>query len=175
MTCLHVFNCFIPHVSVFRFQNQLCRFMLSCLLQKPVNAFDFSVFSLGIRDIFVFFTILVFQLLGSGYGRWPQDMLTRMKGNSIFLFTTASRPALGPTQPPIQCVPGTLSLRVKWPGREADRSPPSCAKIKNEWSYTSTLQYALMAWYWVKKKHRKEITVCSESSELHSSRFFMLE
>jgi len=42
-------------------------------------------------------------------------------------FTNASRPALGPTQPPTQWVPGTLSLEVKRPGREADRSPPSSA------------------------------------------------
>jgi hypothetical protein len=35
----------------------------------------------------------------------------------IFLFTTASRTALGPTQPPIQWVPGALSLGVKRPGR----------------------------------------------------------
>jgi hypothetical protein len=38
----------------------------------------------------------------------------------IFLFTTASRTFLEPTQPPIQWVPGALSLRVKRPGREAD-------------------------------------------------------
>jgi hypothetical protein len=30
------------------------------------------------------------------------------------------------------------SLGVKWPGREADHSPPSSAEVKNEWSYTST-------------------------------------
>jgi hypothetical protein len=35
-----------------------------------------------------------------------------------------------PTQPPIQWVPGTLSLGVKWPGREADHSPPSSAEVK---------------------------------------------
>jgi hypothetical protein len=40
-----------------------------------------------------------------------------------------SRPALGPTQPPIQWVPGALSLGVKRAGREADHSPPSSAKV----------------------------------------------
>jgi hypothetical protein len=49
----------------------------------------------------------------------------------------ASRPALGPTQPPIQWVPGALSLGIKWPGREADHSPQSNAEVKNAWSYTS--------------------------------------
>jgi len=47
----------------------------------------------------------------------------------VFLFTTASRTALGPTQPPIQWVPGVLSLGVKRPGREADHSPPSSAEV----------------------------------------------
>jgi hypothetical protein len=56
----------------------------------------------------------------------------------IFLFTTASRTALGPTHPPIYWVPGALSLGVKRPGREADHSPPSSAEVKNAWSYTST-------------------------------------
>jgi hypothetical protein len=52
-------------------------------------------------------------------------------GLGIFLFTTASRMFLGPTQPPIQWVPGALSLVVKRPGREADHSPPSSAEVKN--------------------------------------------
>jgi hypothetical protein len=38
----------------------------------------------------------------------------------------------------IQWVPGTLSPVVKRPEREADLSPPSSAKIKNEWKYSST-------------------------------------
>jgi hypothetical protein len=49
--------------------------------------------------------------------------------------TTASRQAVGPTQPPIQWVPRALSLGVKQPGHEADHSPPSNAEVKNEWSY----------------------------------------
>jgi hypothetical protein len=48
----------------------------------------------------------------------------------IFLITTASSTALGPTQPPIQVVPGALSVGEKRPGREADHSPPSSAVVK---------------------------------------------
>jgi hypothetical protein len=56
----------------------------------------------------------------------------------IFLFTTLSRTALGPAQPPIQWISGVLSLGAKRPRREADHSPPSSAEVKNVWSYTST-------------------------------------
>jgi hypothetical protein len=38
--------------------------------------------------------------------------------------------ALGPTQPPIQWIPGAPSLGVKRPGREADHSLPSSAEVK---------------------------------------------
>jgi hypothetical protein len=41
-------------------------------------------------------------------------------GQDIFLFSTTSRPALRPTQPPIQWVPEALSPRVKRQGPEAD-------------------------------------------------------
>jgi hypothetical protein len=63
---------------------------------------------------------------------------------AIFLLTTASRPVLEPTQPPIQWVPWALSLGVKRLGREADNLPPSSAEVKNAWSYTSTLPYVFM-------------------------------
>jgi hypothetical protein len=53
------------------------------------------------------------------------------QGLGILLFTTASRPVLGPTQPLIQWVRGALSLEVKLLGREADYSPPSSAEVKN--------------------------------------------
>jgi hypothetical protein len=52
------------------------------------------------------------------------------QGLGIFLFNTASRMALKPTQPPIQWVPDSLYLWVERPGREADHSPPSSAKVK---------------------------------------------
>jgi len=80
------------------------------------------------------------------------------QGLRICLFTTASRMALGPTQTPIQWVPGSLFLEVKRPGREADRSSPSGAEVKNAWKYTSTPQYVFMAWFLV--KHRDTFQYC---------------
>jgi len=41
------------------------------------------------------------------------------------------RPALGPTQPPVQWVPGLSRGKVR-PGRAADRSPPSSAAVMEE-------------------------------------------
>jgi hypothetical protein len=64
----------------------------------------------------------------------------------IFLFTTASRKALGTTQPPIQWVPEALSLGVKRPGCEADHSPPYSAEVKECMElYLHSPKYAFMA------------------------------
>jgi hypothetical protein len=76
------------------------------------------------------------------------------RGLGIFLFTTASRTALRPTQPPIQWVPGALFLRVKRPEREADHLSPSSAEVMNVWAYISIPQYAFMAWCSAEIKHR---------------------
>jgi hypothetical protein len=73
--------------------------------------------------------------MGWTIGVWKFDS---RRGLGIFLFSTASRPAPGPTQPPIQWVPGALSLAVRRAGREADHSPPSSAEVKNAWRCTST-------------------------------------
>jgi hypothetical protein len=66
--------------------------------------------------------------------RWATDWMMggfdSRQELGIPLFTTASRSALGPILPPIQWVPGALSLGVKRPRREADHSPPSSAEVK---------------------------------------------
>jgi hypothetical protein len=49
----------------------------------------------------------------------------------IFLFATASRPALRLTHPPTQWVLWAISLGIKRSGLEADYSPPSSDKVKN--------------------------------------------
>jgi hypothetical protein len=78
------------------------------------------------------------------------------RGLGIFLFTTASRTALGPTQPPIQWVPAALSLGVKRPGREADHSPPSSIEVKECVELYLHSQYVFMTWCLV--KHRNNFT-----------------
>jgi hypothetical protein len=65
------------------------------------------------------------------------------KIEKIDKLTAVPRTALEPTQPPIQWVPGALSLS-------------SSAEVKNAWSYTSTPQYILMAWCLV--QHRDNFT-----------------
>jgi len=51
-------------------------------------------------------------------------------GMGNFLFEIMTRPALEPTQPPIQWILGALSLGIKAPGSETDHSPRSIAEVK---------------------------------------------
>jgi hypothetical protein len=51
----------------------------------------------------------------------------------FFFLVSASRPALGSTQPPVQWVPESLSPGGEArPGRDADHSPPSGAEVTYE-------------------------------------------
>jgi hypothetical protein len=70
----------------------------------------------------------------SDYGLNDREIGVRSRrGQSIFPLSSVSRPALGPTQPPVQWVPGVLPPGVKArPRREADHSPPSSAEVENE-------------------------------------------
>jgi hypothetical protein len=76
---------------------------------------------------------LAFSAIGiaTGYGlddrRGRSSSTDRVKN---FLFSTSSRPVLGPTQPPIQWVMGAVSPGVKRQGREADHSPAASAEVK---------------------------------------------
>jgi hypothetical protein len=99
------------------------------------------------------FSVLLYRWLklaqitkgGAGIAQWYSGGLRAewswvqvLVGTGNFSPTTASRQALGLTQPPIQWVSGVCSLGVKRPGREPDYSPPSNAEVKNVWSYNST-------------------------------------
>jgi hypothetical protein len=69
--------------------------------------------------------------IATGYGLDDRGVGVRVLVGSRILFSTSSGQALGPTQPPIQWVPGVLSPAIKRPGREAHHSPPrKCGSIR---------------------------------------------
>jgi hypothetical protein len=53
--------------------------------------------------------------------------------------------AIQDTRHPIQLILGVLFQGVRWPKCKAEHSPPSSAKVKNVWSFTSTPQ-CFMEW-----------------------------
>jgi len=63
----------------------------------------------------------------------PCNHVRSKQGQEISVFSTKSRPAVGPTQHSAHIV-----QRVLWLGYVADSLPPFNAKVKNAWSYTST-------------------------------------
>jgi hypothetical protein len=74
------------------------------------------------------------------------------QGQRFLLFPTASKLALGPTQPRTQWISEALSPGIKRSGCEANQSLPPIAEVKNTWSYTSTPLYVFMPWCLI--KHR---------------------
>jgi hypothetical protein len=64
----------------------------------------------------------------------------------IFLFSIAFRLALGPTQSPIQWLPGSISPLVKQMECESNHSPPSSAGVKNAWTFSPL--YVRLPCFW---------------------------
>jgi hypothetical protein len=87
-----------------------------------------------------------------------------------FIFATASRPAVGPTQPPLQWVLWAITPGVELSQSKVDHYPPSSSKIKNVWIciFTSP-HYVFTTWCLVKQvvvfmaqclvKHRDDCTL----------------
>jgi len=93
-----------------------------------------------------FMTILLFLI----YCYMPMDPTTGVRFPSeagIFLFATASRPALGPTHPPIRWVLGVLSPGLKRPVSEVDHLYLHLLpKLRMCGSVPPYSQYFFMAW-----------------------------
>jgi hypothetical protein len=71
--------------------------------------------------------LLIFYRTNSTIGRPGDRGSIPGRGERIFPLTSVSRPALKPTQPPVQWVTVVLS-----PGRDADHLPPSSVEVENE-------------------------------------------
>jgi hypothetical protein len=80
----------------------------------------------------------------TGYGLDDRGVGVRVLVGSR-MFSTLSRPALGSTQPCVQCVPGDLSPGVKRAGCETDHLPPTSAKVKKMWIYISIPPYTFVS------------------------------
>jgi hypothetical protein len=62
-----------------------------------------------------------------------------------YLCSPTSRPALGPTQPPMSWVPRALSPGIKQPGRQDDHTASYNGGVENMWNYSSSPPHAKMA------------------------------
>jgi hypothetical protein len=99
------------------------------LTKREMDTFFFQ-FHVSHNLLFKFYSYISFiYTVIRGATSWTAGI--RFSAGSVFLFFIASRPALGPTQPPIQCVLGAVSPGVTQPQpqREADRSPPATTDI----------------------------------------------
>jgi hypothetical protein len=105
---------------------------------RPVQTLTYTVH--GLIYILRPFSLTYYTIIEAGIAQWSYGLDDRgfesQQILGVFLITTTSKPALGPNQPPIQCVAGALYLGVKKPGLEADHSPPSSSEVKNAWSCT---------------------------------------
>jgi hypothetical protein len=62
---------------------------------------------------------------------WTTGLRSPAKAKD-FPLASVSRPALRPTQPPVQWVPAVLSQSKARSERDGDQSPSSNAEVKNE-------------------------------------------
>jgi hypothetical protein len=100
--------------------------------------------------IFICFNVTNSTRYLSWYSDWLQVGLPKGKRSSPgrvknFHFCISFRPALGPTQPPINGYQGLFPPGVKRQGREANDLPPTSAEVKKTWIYTSTPLYVFMS------------------------------
>jgi hypothetical protein len=94
---------------------------------------NYHVRHVDINYLYLFLIYLTHSGSTTGYELDHRGFGVRfLVGTRYILFCIRSRPALGPTQPPTQWVPGAVSPGVKPQGPEANNSAPSNAEVKND-------------------------------------------
>jgi hypothetical protein len=101
-----------------------------------------------------------------GYGLYYRGSRVRFSAGAGN-FSLHQRVQNGPTQPPVQWVPGALSLGVKRSGREAHHSPPSSAEVK-EWVELYLHSPIAPSWRGAQLKHRDNFTFTFIVSGIYS-------
>jgi hypothetical protein len=93
--------------------------------------------------------------IASGYGLDDRGVGVRVPVGSRILFSKFSKTGSGAHPASYPKGTGALSHGVKWPGREADHSPPTTAEVKKTRVYTSTPPYTFMV-----KVKKVKLSVC---------------
>jgi hypothetical protein len=65
---------------------------------------------------------------------------------------------------------GFLPARIKLPVHDAYQLAPSCAKMKNVWSYSSTPSYAFTAYKAILYLYTFKTTYCTKSASCHEKK-----
>jgi hypothetical protein len=118
--------------------------------------------------VFALLNFFVYKsILGGGGGRWESEIYEicppiydydESRGSAVGIatdyspgivknvhFSISSKPALWPTQPPLQWRRGSFPRDKAVEGREVDHIPPTSAEVKKTWIYTFTPPYAVIS------------------------------
>jgi hypothetical protein len=112
-----------------------------------LQLFEISVYSEGkarVKNFNKYFVIVL------DYGLDDRGFESR-QGLRIFLLTIASRPALGPTQLPIQWVPGTLPRGQSGRGVMMTTHLHLVQRSRMRGAIPPLPQNVFIAWFWVKR------------------------
>jgi hypothetical protein len=126
----------VTHNNILSYMKLWLMLLIKTVMRPLTSSFHILQFSCSVlvhtvvlNKVFMTFHLPALHKLGLGY-KLDDVGFESWQGLGICLFTTPSRAALGPPQPPIQWVSGALSLGVKRPGREANHSPPSSQRVR---------------------------------------------
>jgi hypothetical protein len=141
----HVSVCCTARVAVVRYCYCYCYCYCYYLTNYVLPDFLYIHFLHGTHYMYCYILMLRAGLAQSVcrlvYGLDDQGSVPRRSCNEFFLFATASRPAQGPTQPPVNLVPGG-----SYSGCKAVTHLHLVSSLRVHGAVRPLLQYVFMAW-----------------------------